>query len=523
MTDPRPRRLTDPARRQRLTGPGALGRLLLGHLSAFRNARLQDVATGSLRDGPDRRAWVLTVVNGSLRVRRALTYACYLRPKTVLSRLRFAPPGGVATHRLSLLCPTRGRVRLTDTFLRSLQRTAAAPERIEALFYVDADDPELDGYRALFADAAGRYPRLGRCVLHVGEPVGVPAAWNALAAAASGDLLLMANDDQLYVDYGWDVRLDQRLVEVTAEHPDGVCCLYFEAGQYPDGAADFPILSRPWYEALGYFTPTIFQQWEVETWVFDLARRVDRLFAVPGVFVEHRHYQDYKAPFDETYQLHRMTREKSFTDHALFLRTARSREQDAAALRRRIDGVAAVDPSEFWFADYLRQHLPKIRAEVAAALRELPAQAWAGARLYEGGRRDDDGCAAFPVTAGIVEAIPEATTFGRGVVRLARLPAGATMVPGRGLDDSAVRVLIGVVPPDPATGPNAGTGEPTPGTDEPTPGTGTAAAGDAGGHGWPGGGCLAVRGGDGRELRNQGAGDAVLLALDVSPPEAAGG
>ena len=117
----------------------------------------------------------------------------------------------------------------------------------------------------------------------VGDPIGVPAAWNELATAAAGDLLMMANDDQRYVDFGWDSRLDARVDELTVGHPDEVLCLFFDAGQYPAGGHDFPILTRTWYGTLGYFMPTMFSQWEVETWVFDIAERLDRLFPVPGV------------------------------------------------------------------------------------------------------------------------------------------------------------------------------------------------------------------------------------------------
>jgi Aspartyl/Asparaginyl beta-hydroxylase len=428
------------------TGVSALGRLLLGHLAAFRDPRLQDVATAALRQG-DRQAWVVSVLNASLRVRRWLTELVYLRPRAVMSRLAFrlrSRNGGVPAppqRRLSLLCPTRGRVPGVATFLRSLERSAVAPGRVEALFYVDADDPDLPAYRSFFADTARRYRRLAGCVLHVGEAVGVPAAWNTLAAAAGGDLLMMANDDQLYVDYGWDVRLEGRVDELAEQHPDEVLCLYFEAGQYPDGGCDFPIVSRGWYEALGYFTPTIFQQWEVEVWIFDLARRIGRLYAVPGVLVEHRHYQTYKAPFDATYQRHRLTREKSFADHALFLQTQRWRERDAELLREAIRGVPHrfPDAADFWFTAYLEEHAEKVRAEVDAtgAAPDVPLH------LLRDGQWQHEACARLPVTAAVVAAIPEATSFGPGEVSLRRV-GGRTSPPRRAGAAGALRVYLGL-------------------------------------------------------------------------------
>jgi aspartyl/asparaginyl beta-hydroxylase (cupin superfamily) len=326
-------------------GARALGRLLLGHLSQFRDARLQDLATGTLRE-PAGSRWVIPAVNLTLRARQALTRAAYLEPRRELSRARFAirrrgqaPP--VPGGQLSLLCPTRERPGGLAALLRSLDRTAYAGQRIEVLCYADADDPLLPGYRRLF-DRAGRdFPRLGRCALIVGEPVGVPAAWNELAAAAAGDYLLMANDDQLYVDYAWDLALDDAAARLRESCPDQVLCLYFDGGQYGRDVPDFPIISRAWYEALGYFAPVIFQQWSTDKWIFDIARQAGRLYPVPGVFVEHRHYQEYKAPFDATYQRHRMTREKSLADQTLFLRTKQERAQEAATLQRVISRHAA--------------------------------------------------------------------------------------------------------------------------------------------------------------------------------------
>lgn len=431
-----------PDRRSRATGGlVAVARLLAGHLAPFRNPRLQDVATGTLRSGSDGRTWALSVLNCTLRARQLLTYAFYLRPRSALSRIRFVPPPPAPRLGLSLLCPSRERAALAATFLRSVLRTAAEPARVEVLFYVDRDDPALPAYEELHRRQAAAGP--GRCELVVGDPVGVPGAWNALAAAAQGDLLLMANDDQVYVDHGWDLRLDHGMAQLVSEHPDGVCCLYFEAGQYPEGAADFPVLSRAWYRALGYFTPEIFQQWEVETWIFDLARRIGRLVAVPGVFVEHRHYQEYKAPFDATYQRHRVTREKSISDHALFLRTAHQRAEHAEALRR---AMAESDRPRPWFVEHLRRQAGHIGREVDGTRQRAAVD---GLPLYERGRRVEAVCAAVPVTAGVVAAIPEATTFGPGVVTLRWLEPGCAVGPA---PTGAVRVVLGVRTPLDAPG-----------------------------------------------------------------------
>jgi aspartyl/asparaginyl beta-hydroxylase (cupin superfamily) len=343
--------MPDPSGDARLQNLRRLGLLLRGHIGKYRDVRLQDLATAALRDPSGRGAQVVSIVNATIQVRQAINHALHLEPRRLVSRAGFVLGSRTAEPvaepvALTLLCPTRERPQRMAAFLRSIDRTVHVGGRVEILCYVDSDDPCLSDYQRLAERAAERFPRIGRVLLHVGEPVGVPTTWNVLAEAATGDYLLMANDDQLYVTYGWDTALDRVVARLRPRHPDGVLCLYFEADQYPEGGYDFPIISREWYAALGYYVPTIFQQWQAEKWIFDLAERIERLEPVTGVFVEHLHYQDYKAPFDTTYQRHRMTREMSFADHALFLRTEHDREQAAQTLRRAIEARTPSKPSE---------------------------------------------------------------------------------------------------------------------------------------------------------------------------------
>jgi len=318
---------------------------------------------------------------------------------------------------MSLLCPTRQRVGQVIQMVDSVRSTALAPDRVELLFYVDNDDPDLAAYQDLFQNRL-----TGRAKMVSGDPIGVPAAWNVLAEQCTGDLLMMANDDQRYVDYGWDARLDARVAELAEIHPDRLLCLYFDGGQYTGGGRDFPILTRRWYEALGYFTPTMFSQWEVETWVFDIADRFGRIFAVPGVFVEHLHYQDYKAPFDATYQRHRMTREKSFADHALFLRTVPEREAEVAKLRALIEDT---DVDAFWFADYLAGEHERVAADVASLL-ERAGDSWAPITLFRDAAWTDEARRGHPVLVDVLSAVPDATLPDGSAVVAATLGAGCT-------------------------------------------------------------------------------------------------
>ncbi len=320
--------------------------LLAGHLPRFRRAELLSDAV-ALHTARSREArGVMVLLNASLRTRHWLRVRFVLaaqrrwsHARHLLARLtgRQAPePKRVRT--LSLLCPTRGRVHNVRDFIHSVRATAARPGRIELLFYVDDDDPAKHAYVRYFERNA--HAGLLRCELVVGAPMSVSKSWNVLAERCTGDLLMMANDDQIYVDHAWDLVLDRACDEV----PDEIACFYFDNPRYdreieglPRG--DFPIVTRKWYEALGQFTPGIFAFSCNELWMLDIARRIGRTHVIPGVLVDHLHYDAYKSPLDDTYLRHQLTGNTA-RDRDLYAKTAIERIKAAVKLTRAIQAAA---------------------------------------------------------------------------------------------------------------------------------------------------------------------------------------
>lgn len=127
-----------------------------------------------------------------------------------------------------------------------------------------------------------------------------------------------------------------------------------------------------------------------------------------------------------------------------------------------VPGLAAqplCDASELWFADHLEESAERIRQEVERAAAAgaggfrpvdeplVGAGRWDQVVLYEGGRRQERACEAFPVTAAVVDEIPEATTFGPGVVTLSWLHPGTHIVPHCGWSNARLRVHLGLLTP----------------------------------------------------------------------------
>jgi glycosyl transferase/beta-hydroxylase protein BlmF len=234
---------------------------------------------------------------------------------------------------ISLLCPTRGRPDSVARFICSVMETATFPERVEILLYIDLDDGSIEQYRELLnSDTYPELSRLLRCEALWGEPIGISKSWNVLAAKCKGDLLCLSNDDQVYADKGWDVVIDME----TRKFPDKIYCMWFNDGINGPNLCAFPIVSRTWYETLGYFTPDLFAYFYVDTWIMDIAKRVRRLHYIPHVFVEHMHFTQAKSGYDDTYKRNRPEGRIS-QERMLFESTAHKRQEEAVKLQTVID------------------------------------------------------------------------------------------------------------------------------------------------------------------------------------------
>ncbi|MGW4420565.1 aspartyl/asparaginyl beta-hydroxylase domain-containing protein [Streptosporangium sp. NPDC004631] len=172
-----------------------------------------------------------------------------------------------------------------------------------------------------------------------------------------------------------------------------------------------------------------------------------------------------------------------------------------------LDPRPVYDPADFWFTGYLRENHERIRAELDAVTRPaeqgfLPVEEpllgrgrWEQVTFYETGVRFDDACARFPVTAGVVDGIPEATAAGPGVVTLSWLYPGTHIVPHCGGSNARLRVHLGLRVPE---GPRIRVG-----TELLT---------------WEEGGCLVFDDSFEHEVWHDGDRPRVILLLDVCHP-----
>ena len=198
----------------------------------------------------------------------------------------------------SLLCPTRGRAKRAVEFAESAINTASQPERLELMFYIDNNDPELSSYHTGINALRTRVDKTIKIEITEGPQVGVPHATNILANKSHSDIIMYSSDDQVYVDGGWDYRLD----EEVAKYPDNIYCVWFNDGWEAENFCTFPIVSSQWIETLGYFMFPFFEHFFIDSWIWLLAKSLDRAIYIPEILVEHRHWKIGKSEKDDTYE-----------------------------------------------------------------------------------------------------------------------------------------------------------------------------------------------------------------------------
>ena len=225
---------------------------------------------------------------------------------------------GLATPLISVLLPTRGRPQLVRRFLESLLATAEDPDGVEIVLYLDEDDASAD----LIGELAANVRRV------VGPRVTMGAANSACLRHASGDILLLANDDIVVTTQGWDTRFRA----CHARFADGVYLAWPNDGFASYRISTFPILARRTCELLGDPYPAVYQKAFIDTELLDIFMRLKRLGPVRMVYLgtvvfEHHHHRTGKRDVDATSRVH-----LRFVDDATFLARVAARQLQAERL-----------------------------------------------------------------------------------------------------------------------------------------------------------------------------------------------
>ena len=226
--------------------------------------------------------------------------------------------------RISLLLPTRGRAHLIRRLFDSLARCTDRLDDLEVILYLDDDDEthqEISDDRFSMIKITG--PRLSM------------GAYNTICLdRASGDLIMLMNDDVVVRTQAWD----RRVAKLGRTIPDGIFLAYPNDLHIGKRMCTFPILTKKTCELLLRPYPEEYKTYFIDWHVFDTFKRLRalghaRIFYLEDVVFEHCHYMAGKAECDATYK------EKDYyQDDWSFLNLRPLRQQMAERLAAAIAG-----------------------------------------------------------------------------------------------------------------------------------------------------------------------------------------
>ncbi len=216
------------------------------------------------------------------------------------------------TPKLSIILPTRGHADRTRALLDRVWETAAEPEALEVVLFVDDDDP---------ASQAITHDRLAlRQARGLGLTMG--AITESAFRATRGRYVMLFNDDVRLESEGWDARI----YEAFDRFPDDIALVWGNDLHQRAANATFPVVSRVAVEQIGFITSPLLNHYHIESHLHEIFLRLrrlghDRMVFLPDVVFEHYHTGTSERP-QET---------RGRDDRVIFMNLAG--ERDAAARR----------------------------------------------------------------------------------------------------------------------------------------------------------------------------------------------
>ena len=204
----------------------------------------------------------------------------------------------------SILHATWGRPDKAITTRNLWLSRAKQPASVEYIFACNADDPSRNQ-----VEAAGRTV--------VGNFAGSAAAWDAAAAASSGDWLIQGQDD-VEPPQDWDARIEAALETRWIRSLERPMFLAVSDGYRADRLCCTAIMNRARYIQQGEFLHagyvSVFSDDEVTVRAYadDADKRCTLIEARELVFRHEHHYHNPSVPMDATYE-----RENSSAAYAL--------------------------------------------------------------------------------------------------------------------------------------------------------------------------------------------------------------
>jgi hypothetical protein len=199
---------------------------------------------------------------------------------------------------ISLLIPTRGRVKNLYKLVENITQTVTNIENIELYLTFDIDDTftckAIHEIRNKYAYI--RFPYQG--ILH--SDYLNKDYYNEMARLSIGKYLWAIGDDVKFISKNWDVVLKEKIEEYLKDKKDRIAYISVKEKDSTAKHPCFPIITREAYQALEmYFHPEL-MSWGADRCLYEVYNGIERILHIPEIGIEHLSYHDNKKQIDET-------------------------------------------------------------------------------------------------------------------------------------------------------------------------------------------------------------------------------
>lgn len=158
---------------------------------------------------------------------------------------------------ISICTPSRGRPQKCADMIQSMLDTKTSENELQFNIYINSDDETLSEYKRLIDN---KY-------LTIGSNYFSNHGWNLMAKKAKGHILFMQGDAEIMQTKGWDTIAENECLSL----PKRIGVLVPDDGRGKGGAPHF-MVTRQWYELMGYMSHPIFLHWHVDTYAVEVAK-----------------------------------------------------------------------------------------------------------------------------------------------------------------------------------------------------------------------------------------------------------
>jgi hypothetical protein len=121
--------------------------------------------------------------------------------------------------------------------------------------------------------------------------------WNyTYNTLSTGDIIMICGDDARFRTKSWDTLIRDEFLK----QDDRIVLVYGDDMIQGAGLATHSFIHRRWIEVSGFWLPPYFCADYVDTWLFEVATKINRVRYLPNVITEHMHYTVGKSAYDST-------------------------------------------------------------------------------------------------------------------------------------------------------------------------------------------------------------------------------